>query len=379
MLKGFYTGSIAKFGLILRLDGAEIDTTGFSFALKVYADPAGAPVATSTQSPGADVDDDAASGLVYLAIPGGLTPATEYYWDIERTNLVADTRSIFPASPHMVSDLTTDGGILIADEDSVAGDFALSRRVINEVFPHPGDTPVGSALPQYQIWQGDVSDVAAAVYPEVLKSNVADGASAVAFEFDTLNAYATAGAKLATWKNNGVEKTYMAYDGRIVAQELAAAPCYAFSSNVNTGWGMQLGSRPALFYNGSVVYEYTGHHIFTGSVYTTGDYKFSGGSFAVYSGGAFFVQGRDSSTAAGGKLTVRGGTPATGNDGGELALIGGAGVGTNQNGGNITLTGGSGVGTGHAGYILMTNLPTADPLVAGALWNNSGVLTVSAG
>ena len=29
--------------------------------------------------------------------------------------------------------------------------------------------------------------------------------------------------------------------------------------------------------------------------------------------------------------------------------------------------------------ISMTALPTADPLVAGRLWNNSGVLTVSAG
>ena len=29
--------------------------------------------------------------------------------------------------------------------------------------------------------------------------------------------------------------------------------------------------------------------------------------------------------------------------------------------------------------ISIPNLPTADPLVAGQLWNNSGVLTVSAG
>jgi len=31
------------------------------------------------------------------------------------------------------------------------------------------------------------------------------------------------------------------------------------------------------------------------------------------------------------------------------------------------------------GQVFMTNLPTADPLVAGQLWNNLGVLTVSAG
>jgi hypothetical protein len=32
-----------------------------------------------------------------------------------------------------------------------------------------------------------------------------------------------------------------------------------------------------------------------------------------------------------------------------------------------------------AGRVLISGLPTADPGVAGALWNNSGVLTVSAG
>lgn len=32
-----------------------------------------------------------------------------------------------------------------------------------------------------------------------------------------------------------------------------------------------------------------------------------------------------------------------------------------------------------AGNVLLTGLPTADPTVAGALWNNTGVLTVSAG
>lgn len=32
-----------------------------------------------------------------------------------------------------------------------------------------------------------------------------------------------------------------------------------------------------------------------------------------------------------------------------------------------------------AGKLLVTGLPTADPLVAGQLWSNGGVLTVSAG
>ena len=32
-----------------------------------------------------------------------------------------------------------------------------------------------------------------------------------------------------------------------------------------------------------------------------------------------------------------------------------------------------------SGVVIMTGLPVADPLIAGALWNNAGVLTVSAG
>ncbi len=32
-----------------------------------------------------------------------------------------------------------------------------------------------------------------------------------------------------------------------------------------------------------------------------------------------------------------------------------------------------------SGVVTLSGLPTADPLVAGQLWNNAGVLTVSAG
>ena len=32
-----------------------------------------------------------------------------------------------------------------------------------------------------------------------------------------------------------------------------------------------------------------------------------------------------------------------------------------------------------SGVVVMTGLPVADPLIVGALWNNAGVLTVSAG
>jgi hypothetical protein len=45
-----------------------------------------------------------------------------------------------------------------------------------------------------------------------IDSNVADSASAVAFDFNTLNAYSTSGAKLFSFSNNGTEEISMGYD-----------------------------------------------------------------------------------------------------------------------------------------------------------------------
>lgn len=68
---------------------------------------------------------------------------------------------------------------------------------------------------------------------------------------------------------------------------------------------------------------------------------------------------------------------------GRIILRGGNGAAnaTTQaaNGGDVTIRGGTGYGTGRNGLIIMDNLPITNPLVAGALWNNSGVLSVSAG
>ncbi|PIT93044.1 MAG: hypothetical protein COU06_02175, partial [Candidatus Harrisonbacteria bacterium CG10_big_fil_rev_8_21_14_0_10_38_8] len=46
-----------------------------------------------------------------------------------------------------------------------------------------------------------------------LVSNVADGSSAVAYNFNTANALSTTGAKIASFKNNGTEKAYVDKDG----------------------------------------------------------------------------------------------------------------------------------------------------------------------
>lgn len=59
---------------------------------------------------------------------------------------------------------------------------------------------------------------------------------------------------------------------------------------------------------------------------------------------------------------------------------------TEQGGDRMTVASGGSLKIGNAvltanaaGRVIVTGLPTSNPNVAGALWSNSGVLTVSAG
>ena len=135
--------------------------------------------------------------------------------------------------------------------------------------------------------------------------------------------------------------------------------------------------------------------VFGGSGATQGgSATLTGGSGGTDLGGNAVVQAGNSTDAAGGyvnitsgiggtsggQIYVTGGTGQNGS-GGSITISGGngtAGVGTpTSNGGDITLQPGTGVTRN--GLIFMPGLPTADPAVAGALWNNAGVLTISAG
>jgi hypothetical protein len=72
--------------------------------------------------------------------------------------------------------------------------------------------------------------------------------------------------------------------------------------------------------------------------------------------------------------------------GGAELVVGSGGAVTVESGGEITVASGGTVDLG-AGVtltvagtnIVITGLPTSDPSVAGALWTNSNVLTLSAG
>lgn len=98
--------------------------------------------------------------------------------------------------------------------------------------------------------------------------------------------------------------------------------------------------------------------------------------------GIEIISGNGSATgnAAGGLITIssgRGGTAGTG-DGGQIIVQTGEGRG-NGLGADLTITLGAGAGTGRNGQLILVNLPTADPVIAGALWNDTGILKISAG
>lgn len=70
---------------------------------------------------------------------------------------------------------------------------------------------------------------------------------------------------------------------------------------------------------------------------------------------------------SGANVTIRGGNGAS------------AATTAAANGGDVILTPGLAYGTGARGRIILSFLPTSDPAVAGAIWNDGGALKISAG
>jgi hypothetical protein len=66
--------------------------------------------------------------------------------------------------------------------------------------------------------------------------------------------------------------------------------------------------------------------------------------------------------------------------GGQINITGGNGASAsagNARGGDVVIRGGIGYGTGRVGLVIMSNLPTSNPGVTGALWNDAGTLKIS--
>lgn len=77
----------------------------------------------------------------------------------------------------------------------------------------------------------------------------------------------------------------------------------------------------------------------------------------------------------GGDGTVRGAQASGAGNGGNAYVQGGEAA--NGNGGSVYLQPGASAGGGHDGYIMCQTLPTVDPAVDGALWNDGGTLRTS--
>jgi hypothetical protein len=234
------------------------------------------------------------------------------------------------------------------------------------------------------------ADMSKALWTGGTQSEVEDGATAVAFDFDTDNDLATNGAKLASFKNYGVEKAHIDEEGR----GWFGGPSSASSIRLSGG-----NTQIDFFYNGVLRSSISGvaanqiRFLTSSLIITESDASIIGGPMSNTENEDFLIRPTKpneigSWTNLAGNNLVLEGSPAApkgagaGKVGGKVSLSGGNGSadGTGDaHGGNVEIAGGTGYGTGHDGYIVMPNLPTADPAVAGALWNDSGTLKVSAG
>jgi hypothetical protein len=100
-----------------------------------------------------------------------------------------------------------------------------------------------------------------------------------------------------------------------------------------------------------------------------------GGTFDTGFGGDVQMGAGSGVAGRGGQVVISGGPGRNTAYGGAVSVYGGNSDA--NHGGDITLQGGT--GTTRNGLIILAGLPTADPTVAGALWNNAGLLTISAG
>lgn len=107
-------------------------------------------------------------------------------------------------------------------------------------------------------------------------------------------------------------------------------------------------------------------------------------NIAAAAGGA--STGGNGNGGVGGAVNITAGAGALANGsgtngvGGAVNITGGAAAPAgNTNGGDVVIQGGAKNGSGKVGNIMVPTLPAADPHVAGALWANAGVVTVSAG
>lgn len=186
------------------------------------------------------------------------------------------------------------------------------------------------------------------------RSDVADGASAVGFDFDTTNSFATSGAKLANWSNNGTDKAYIDKDGRPTFGDSATrSSIFTYSDGFDWYWttgGNWLGFRTS-----------TGGAMFKAQT-TTAQIVSNNFTLEWLDGNLTFSK----TTASDHPVVIKGPGRGTGidqavpdftitaNDAGTSATV-------NQNGGDLFLSGGaSASGGGRDGVVSIASVLSID-------------------
>lgn len=198
----------------------------------------------------------------------------------------------------------------------------------------------------------------------VIESKVADGATAVAFTFDTANALSTSGAKAFSFASNGSEiLSFSPYNASLQATELSGEYGWKIEGESGAGTGY------TKLYTGD---SSTWYEVFT--VYRNATFALT----PKLRLGGYFSR-NDISGPQDGTMTLNSddddGATAVGFvfDTEKTFSTSGAKLVSFKN--NSTEKAYMDLD----GNLVMPNLPTSDPTVAGALWNDSGTLKVSAG
>jgi hypothetical protein len=199
-------------------------------------------------------------------------------------------------------------------------------------------------------------------------SDVADGASAVAWSYDTAVSYATSGAKLANWKNNGTEVMSLGKahtDGLILGPNATMNAAKLYSSGASAA--LELGRFGVGGANDKLV--------ILGSN-SSGSIHFGDITAAANTAIRFNSTGLTIGTADGSKPLAIGYNDATqrtydfqadynanrDRNGAHLRLLGGNGGATNRTGGDVLLEGGTATGTGTKGVVRMAGAHTVATL-----------------
>lgn len=219
---------------------------------------------------------------------------------------------------------------------------------------------------------GGSNDAADLTWENGTQSEVTDGASAIAFHFDTDTAWSLGDVLSVT--NLGADMFKVSQFGQVTATNGSSSvfldpfnglvqfsPANSNAVRVGRGAGREIEISAPSSFEILIGANTAANGISMRPNAQTGDAQAS----------KLDLKGGDARSTAttfiiGGTLFLEGGEGASGSSG-------------NADGGDVEISGGQEYGTGNVGNILMASLPTSDPSVAGALWNNSTVLTVSAG